>query len=219
MNFGPLRLVRYASILGICVLAGYYAGRFAFGPTETSITPQMLTGAATSVAPVDGETATATITVLPTMLPDIRLDDLQGQPHSIAEWSDGPLLINFWATWCAPCLREMPMLEAIWQERGESLTILGIAVDRLEAVAPYVDKTGVTYPILVGQSDAMEAAEAFGPDFGGLPYTVFVATGGRIVGVWSGELHADQLDRILAIVADASTDRISMEAARAQLAE
>lgn len=218
MNVRLLRLIRLLSILGICVLAGYYAGRFVFPAADNAptITPQMLTESAVSVMP-SGADSTAR---MPETLPDIRLNDLDGQSRVLAEWSDGPMVINFWATWCAPCLREMPLLEAAWQNRkSDALTIVGIAVDRLEAVQPYLEQTPVAYPILVGQSDAMEAAEAFGPDFAGLPYTVFAAAGGRVVGVHSGELHAAQLERILAILDDASAGDIPIDEARARLYE
>ena len=86
---------------------------------------------------------------------------------SISTYIGGPLLINFWATWCGPCIREMPLLESIWQEYGPSmdLTVVGVAVDRTEDVGPYLEKTGVTYPIMIGQSDGMAAANSFGPAF------------------------------------------------------
>jgi len=217
-----LRLVRYISLIGFCILAGYYTGKIALSrsdrtaPESLLVTPQMLSESATTVTTTGSSYAGAS---LPDLLPDIRLADLDGKIHALAEWADGPLLINFWATWCAPCLREMPLLESVWQaQRNEALVIIGIAVDRIEAVGPYVDKTGVTYPILVGQSDAMEAADAFGPDFAGLPYTVFAASGGRVVGTYSGELHAEQLAEILAVVADASVGRITIDAAREKLA-
>ncbi|MGI9342830.1 MAG: TlpA family protein disulfide reductase [Gammaproteobacteria bacterium] len=218
MSVRLLRLVRYASILLICSLAGYYAGVFVFAPDNTvTITPQMLADAKTTVATPENDAAPD---ALPLTLPDIQLADLGGEMRSLSEWADGPLVINFWATWCAPCLREMPMLENVWQERqGDSLTIVGIAVDRIDAVTPYVEKTGVTYPILVGGSDAMEAAEAFGPDFAGLPYTVFVAGGGKVIGVFSGELERDRLEAMLEIVADATDGRIPIDAARARLRE
>ncbi|MFW2404891.1 MAG: TlpA family protein disulfide reductase [Gammaproteobacteria bacterium] len=208
MNLHPLRLVRYAAVIGICILSGYYAGRLAFTDGDQT-TP------ATSAAPAASNAA-----VLVEHLPDFRLEDRNGEMRSLSEWSDGPLVINFWATWCAPCLREMPLLETTWNYRKpDGLTIVGIAVDRREDVDPYLEKTAVTYPILIGQSDAMQAAEAFGPDFAGLPYTVFAAAGGRVLGVYSGELEPAELDRILTIVLDASAGRLSIDAARSLLAD
>jgi len=96
--------------------------------------------------PEDGE--------LVTTLPEFTLVNPDGAPVSISTYTGGPLLINFWATWCGPCIREMPLLESIWQEYGASmdLTVVGVAVDRMEDVGPYLEKTGVTYPIMIGQS-------------------------------------------------------------------
>lgn len=211
MNLRLLRLVRYAAVIGICILAGYYAGRF-FSPSGTDTRTASESPAASTEA--------AGPSRLVDELPDIRLEDLGGEMRSIAEWSDGPLVINFWATWCAPCLREMPLLETAWNYRKpDGLTIVGIAVDRRDDVEPYVEKTGVTYPILIGQSDAMQAAEAFGPDFAGLPYTVFAASGGQVLGVFSGELKPVELDRILTVVLDASAGRLPIAGARALLAD
>jgi thiol-disulfide isomerase/thioredoxin len=206
-----LRPVRYAAVIGICILAGYYAGRYFFpngADTRTASESAVAMTEASGPARLVAE------------LPAIRLEDLAGEMRSLSEWSDGPLVINFWATWCAPCLREMPLLETAWNYRKpDGLTIVGIAVDRRDDVEPYVEKTGVTYPILIGQSDAMQAAEAFGPDFAGLPYTVFAASGGQVLGVFSGELKPVELDRILTVVVDASAGRLPVDAARALLAD
>jgi len=199
-----LRRVRYAAIIGICVIAGFYAGQLFWSPNK---------------APPAGQRPAASA-AMPASIPEIQLADLQGTMHSLDEWSDGPMLINFWATWCAPCLREMPLLETTWQDNKESgLTIVGVAIDRNEAIPPYVEKTGVTYPILAGQSDAMKAAEAFGPDFAGLPYSVFVAAGGHVLGVYSGELHPEYLEEVLGVLDDASSGRLTLAQARARFAE
>ena len=199
-----LRLVRYTAIIGIFVVAGFLAGQYFWSPQDA---PPATARSAAS-AP------------MPDVLPDIQLADLQGNIHSLREWSEGPLLINFWATWCAPCLREMPLLETVWLARQETgLAIVGVAIDRTEAVSPYVEKTGVTYPILTGQSDAMKAAEAFGPEFAGLPYSVLVASGGRVLGVYSGELHPEHLNRVLDLLDEVSAGRMSVADGRTQLAD
>ena len=210
MSYRLLRAVRYTSLIGICLLAGYYASTNLFGPPRDPVSLAVENTTAASSAS-GGELQT---------VPDIRLKDLNGNWHDIAEWSGQPLLINFWATWCAPCLREMPMLDALAQSRPEgSLTVVGIAIDRLEDVTQYLDRTGVTYPILIGQSDAMEAAQAFGDDFAGLPFTVFATGDGDIIGVHSGELHPDQLATVVAIGDAVAARTLSVDEARRRLAQ
>jgi len=204
--------IRYASILGICLLAGYYASTLVFAPDAQ---PPVAVAAADTTAAPGPATPFALLT-----LPDIRLKDLNGDLRALSDWSGQPRLINFWATWCAPCLREMPMLEALSQARSDgSLAIIGIAIDRLAEVRPYIDKTGVTYPILVGQSDAMEAAQSFGDQFAGLPFTVFAAADGQILGVHSGELHPDQLEEIMGITDAVAAGTLSVAEARQRLAD
>jgi thiol-disulfide isomerase/thioredoxin len=152
------------------------------------------------------------------VLPEFFLDDLHGQSRSISEWADRPLLINFWATWCAPCLREMPMLQALQQERKDQpLEVIGIAIDRLNAVETFIKETSVTYPILVGQTEAMEAAEKFGPAFVALPFTVFTGPGGDVLYLHSGELHPEQLREILAITDQVTDGLITASEARERL--
>jgi len=203
-----LRFTRLVSLALIAALAGFYA----------SILLRSEPASAPMSAPApDAPAAKSAETTL--TLPEFVLNDLAGQPRSIAEFTGQPLLINFWATWCAPCLREMPMFETVWQERraDRSLQFVGIAVDRTEDVAPYLEQTGVTYPILVGQSDAMDAAASFGPDFAGLPFTVFVSTDRQILLTHSGELLREQLDDILSVVDAVAADRMSVVDARARL--
>ena len=202
MSSKLLRFIRLTAFVLIATLAGLYAS-FLLRPEP-----------APTIEVAGPATAEPALT-----LPIFSLADLEGNPRSIDDFAGRPLLINFWATWCAPCLRELPMLEAVWQERrrDRSLQIVGIAVDRIEAVRPYLQETGVTYPNLVGQSDAMEAAGSFGPDFVGLPFTVFVTANQQILLMHSGELLREQLDAILSIVDDVAADRLTVMDARTRL--
>ena len=205
MNIRLLRSIRWIAFVLIFVLAGFYANVW-YRAQQDSDT---LTGMS---VPTTDEAVTE--------LPEFSLNDLNGELRSIGEFTGGSLLINFWATWCGPCLREMPLLESVWQERrADGLTIVGVAVDRTAEVNTYLETTPVTYPVLIGQSDGMEAAESFGPVFVGLPFTVFVAPAGDILLTYSGELEREQLEEILNTVEQVGTGLISIEEARNQLSQ
>lgn len=130
---------------------------------------------------------------------EFRLPDLDGRERSIYEWSGRPLIINFWATWCAPCRREMPLLQSVQDEQSEDgLQIIGIALDTREDAQRFVTEKGVRYPILYGEHEAALIAESFGDDFVALPFSVFVAADGTIVALKSGELQAIELRSLIA---------------------
>ena len=199
---GTLRAVRGIALLLICILAGYYVGT-AFWKSP----------------PIAPDNPSPAGSALAETLPEFALPGLDGDLRSISEWSGRSMLINFWATWCAPCRREMPLLQTVHDERSDTpFSVIGIAVDRMPDVQAYIGETGVTYPILVGQQDAMDAAELFGPAFVGLPFTIFVGRNGQVLGLESGEIHLDELQRILAVMDDFDAGRISATQARAALA-
>lgn len=166
---------------------------------------------------VDSPAAAGQAATLPDTLPDFILENLAGEPTSIRSWSGEPMLINFWATWCAPCLREIPLLKA-FQSEHPGVRIVGIAVDQAEPVHSFADEMQFNYPVLVGQADAMDAAAAFGVGVFALPFTVFVAPNGATLGVHTGELHPEHLDNLTTVLADLGAGRIDLAAARARIA-
>jgi thiol-disulfide isomerase/thioredoxin len=195
-----LRLIRITSLFLICILAGFYASILVWNGEPDTAPPQ-----ARSVKFVGG-------------LPDFSLADLNGDLRSISEWSGRPLIINFWATWCAPCRREMPLLQALHQERqGDPLAVIGIAIDRFDAASAYIHESGITYQILAGEQDAMEVAEQFGPDFLALPFTVFTAPDGQVLLLHSGEIHTDELREIVAISDRVARGQLTVDQARQTL--
>lgn len=156
--------------------------------------------------------------VIPERRPDVTLADRDGRPRALSEWDGTPLVINFWATWCAPCRREIPMLNALAQdEAAAGVEVIGIAIDFREDVLGFLEKTPVDYTVLIGEQDGMDAARAFGMESIGLPFTAFTDRLGRIATIHVGELHRPQADAILSAVKEVDADRITMEAARTRI--
>ena len=154
---------------------------------DTSPTPPP--AAVTEQSQQGGEEGRATPRVIPTDVPDISLADANGVKHNLSEWKGRPLLINFWATWCAPCRREIPLLKSLRHQRAaDGVEIVGIAVDFRDAVQHFAREMGIDYPVLVGEQDGLEAIAAFGMDTV-FPFTVFADRQGRIVTLKIGELH------------------------------
>jgi len=151
-------------------------------------------------------------------LPDFSLSTLSGTQQSILDWPGKALIINFWATWCPPCLREIPLLKEFQAADAErSIQVVGIAVDRLEPVRAFAEKMDFNYPLLIGQADAMDAAGAFGVDFFALPFTVFTDTDGNVLGVHTGELHGGDLENFAMAVAELRAGAIDLDGARARI--
>ena len=148
-------------------------------------------------------------------LPSIKLPDLRGELRNLDEWSSKPMVINFWATWCAPCLREIPLLKNFRNENS-NFNLIGIAVDRELPVKQYAQEIQIDYPVLIGQMQAMNAAQEFGVNVYALPFTVFTVANGATLGVFTGELHQEQLDEIIKIIEDYDANEITLVQAQNQ---
>jgi thiol-disulfide isomerase/thioredoxin len=164
------------------------------------------------------EPATAAATPAVATLPDFSLGNLAGEQQSILSWPGKPLLINFWATWCAPCLREIPMLKEL-QAAHPDLQVVGIAIDKRDPVVEFAGNMEFNYPILIGQNEAWAAAGALGVNIYALPFTIFTAGDGSILGVHTGELHAEHLERFRSVAENLGAGRINVDQARGRLSE
>jgi thiol-disulfide isomerase/thioredoxin len=155
--------------------------------------------------------------VIPMVLPDLELADLAGRTHRLTDWAGHPVIVNFWATWCEPCRREIPLLIRLRHERsGAGLAVVGIAVDFRAAVIKYARTAGIDYPVLIGEDTGLYAVHAFGMDLV-FPFSVFADQRGRVVAVKLGELHQDEADFILDRVQDIDSGTLSLAAARQQI--
>jgi len=208
-------------ILAACAAGGFVAYRLS-APRQSALSLLPLPAPAPEVVRAPGEATPAPATVaarrIPEDLPTISLPDAAGVKHTLAEYRGKLLLLNFWATWCEPCRREIPLLKAVRREYGkDGLEIVGIAVDYRDVVAKYALAKGIDYPLLIGEQGGLEAVTAFGMETV-LPFSVFADRQGRVVTLKVGELHADEAHLILERMQHLDRGELNLAAAREQIA-
>ncbi len=146
------------------------------------------------------------------------LPDIDGTERNFSEWPGKHTLLNFWATWCAPCRREIPLLKTFHEEQAANgIQVIGIAVDFVEPVADYAKKIRFNYPVLVGQDEAMAVAETSGIEFIGMPFTMVVAADGELLNAHFGEIVEADLAHIADVLRMLDNGEIDKASAREAL--
>ncbi|MFV2005299.1 MAG: TlpA family protein disulfide reductase [Gammaproteobacteria bacterium] len=121
--------------------------------------------------------------------PEFAAMDLDGQLRNIKEWDGKLILLNFWATWCPPCKKEIPAFIELQQAYGgQGFQIIGIAIDDADSVREYAEMMGMNYPSLLAEADGVGLAKRYGNGMGVLPYTVIINRKGEISDTIRGEL-------------------------------
>lgn len=124
--------------------------------------------------------------------------DLDGRPQPLAQWRGQVLVLNFWATWCPPCVDEMPDLQAARDAyRGRGVEIVGIGIDHPLKIRSFRDRFGLTLPLLTAAADGSDFGRRLGNDEDALPYTVLIDRRGRLAQRRLGRLPAPLLRRWL----------------------
>ena len=139
-----------------------------------------------------------TPTAVSNIRPLFKLKDLEDKVRDVKEWDGKVLMINFWATWCPPCRREMPafvQLQKKYKDKG--FTIIGIALDEKQAVIDFTDPMGVNYPILMAEQEGIVLSKAYGNNLGVLPFTVIIDRKGNIVHRQRTELTFKQVEGMI----------------------
>ncbi|WEF31209.1 TlpA family protein disulfide reductase [Pseudoduganella chitinolytica] len=154
------------------------------------------TGTATpGAAPADSNGRTGAVEALFSQW----MPDDKGTQQSLAQWQGKPLLVNFWAPWCAPCVQEMPELSQL-QSGGKykDLQVVGIGIDTPANIAEFNKKFKIAYPLLVGGSTGTELSRILGNAQGGLPFTVLIGADGAVKKAYLGRLNFEKLEKDLA---------------------
>ena len=171
---GGLRTVLLAGVIGAAALAAGYGAALWWRPAP----------------PAPDTTQTA-----PT---DFALPDVTGRQRRLSEWRGRPLVINFWATWCAPCREEIPLLiDARTRHAASGLEVLGVALDKPEEAAEFAAKLGVSYPVLIANADTLDLMNRYGNPIGSLPYTVILDRAGHVVHRKLGAYRPAELEQAL----------------------
>lgn len=130
--------------------------------------------------------------------PAFSLQDQTGKLRNINEWDGQVLLVNFWATWCPPCRKEIPGFIALQaQYKKSGLQVIGVAVDQAKHVIEYSERIGMNYPAMAGEIAAAEIARRYGNGSGALPFTAFVGRDGKIARVKTGEISQQEAEKII----------------------
>ena len=134
------------------------------------------------------------------VMSDFSLVNMKGEAVSIDEFRGKKTLINFWATWCRPCRKEMPMLNGVFLSQDPSdFSVVGIAIDKPEKVKQFVAELGIDFPIMVGQSEAYDVMKDLGNEALTLPYTILIDEEGEVVWSKNTELKHSDMDEVLGI--------------------
>ncbi len=127
-------------------------------------------------------------------LMQLSLADPNGKQQKLSQWQGKVLLVNFWATWCPPCVAEMPELQQLQTERqSKGLQIVGIGIDSPTNIREFSEKHKISYPLLVGGLQGTEVSRSFGNETGGLPFTVLIGTDGSVKQAYMGRLDMQKV--------------------------
>lgn len=177
-----MKLFTQVSVAGIALLIVFVIGLYIFS-NKTSST-------ATAPGSIQAGAAEA--------IAQASFYDLEEKVQPLAQWQGKVMVVNFWATWCPPCIAEIPEFIKIQKQYNkQGVQFIGIAIDQKSKVQAYAKETGMNYPVLLGDLAGIDLARRIGNAQGGLPYTVIVDRSGKIVTTQLGALSREKLVEII----------------------
>lgn len=185
--------------LGLVFLVAVSAGAGFYLYQQDAGTPRPGPGAAAGgKSPTAADDAATPDSIVGSRRPDFSLPDLEGRERHISEWDGRVLVINFWATWCPPCLKEIPEFVELQSEYGDQgLQFVGIALQNPADVVDFAREHGMNYPNLAGELPVIRITEDYGNTIGALPYTAVVDRQGTIVFARRGPVRGPEMEAII----------------------
>jgi len=142
--------------------------------------------------------STPALDATPSALAEFSLPDISGAQRSSSEWKGKILIINFWATWCPPCLKEIPEFIALQEQYADKgLQFVGIAIEEQEPVSEYLKTLHINYPILIGEDKGIALSQQLGNIINAVPFTIVVNPQGQVIHRQPGEFSREKILEII----------------------
>ena len=175
-----LGIIALAALAGGIIIGGYISKNKV---TETAAKP---------------DKSSRPASVIGTQRTDFSLKDTDGKVRKLSDWDGKVIMINFWATWCPPCRREIPaFIELQDKYRDKGFAIVGVALDTPQAAIDFVDPMGINYPIMVGEEEGIALTQQYGNHLGVLPYSVIIDRKGKISHTLRHELTYEAVEELI----------------------
>jgi thiol-disulfide isomerase/thioredoxin len=185
-------------LLGYVMVGIGFAGLGAMVACQKQVEPAPAAAPSVTPAPVAGAAPTVPAEPAAALLAQ-SMNDASGKAHALSQFKGKPVLVNFWAPWCAPCVKEMPELSSLSKElQAKNINVIGVGIDTPTNILEFTANKNIAYPIYVGGMGATDLARAFGNTNGSLPYTVLIGADGKVVKTYLGILKFDELRTDLA---------------------
>jgi thiol-disulfide isomerase/thioredoxin len=140
------------------------------------------------------------------------LKDAGGATHAMGDHRGKVVVVNFWATWCVPCIKEIPAFSKVHEAAGGRVAFVGLGIDSPDNIRAFTERFKPSYPLLAAGASGSDVARAFGDDAGALPFTVVLDGSGRVVASHLGQVDEATLDRWLAPYLEAGKSASSTSA-------
>ena len=182
------RKIAMGGVAAAAGLAGVGAAWWKFRPHDLASGPDADRAAASPVADADtGDDAVAAFW-------KSSFDTPEGAPLPMSSFRGKPLLVNFWATWCPPCIEELPLLNSFYQaNKSKGWQLLGLAVDQPSAVRKWLQAKPLSFPVGMAGFGGTELSKSFGNLSGGLPFSVVLGASGQLLHRKTGKVTAEEL--------------------------